>query len=342
MAHLELKKAIDRAVLPATMIPSFRTAMAIEKKVENNLLLTTWGGIGDQACSEPTLRHAFKAFKNCRISLQSPIPELFSHLPFHEVFDSKNIKPNLENYFEFRMIEPPTHLTWEFFSHCLTNCVDYPSLCAFRMQLPVSEREIYLTGQKRSDISFTGINPIFVHAGKHWPSKTFPKDWWDETLSEIIKMGLTPVLIGADADDNRGTVDVNTTGCLDLRNKLSVTETIWLLQRAKVLLTNDSSPLHMAASTDPNEKRTTGHCHIRFIATCKHPDYITHWRKGIWQYREINLGLGGIWDMVDHCPNQKEEIKVDQVDERVLRSWLPTPKSVAESVKEASDNFWKH
>ena len=126
---------------------------------------------------------------------------------------------------------------------------------------------------------------VVVHAGKHWPSKTFPKDWWDAVLAELKSRGFIPILIGADADDNRSTVDVDPTGCLDLRNKTSLTESIWLTQQTKVLLTNDSSPLHMAV---------TGDAWIGFVATCKHPDYIKHWRNGQWSWRMENLGSWGV------------------------------------------------
>ena len=106
---------------------------------------------------------------------------------------------------------------------------------------------------------------------------TFPKAFWDKVINRLCDRGLTPILIGADADDNRSTVDVDASRCLDLRNKLSLTESVWFLQNATVLLTNDSSPLHMAASGD---------AWIGYIATCKHPDMITHWRRGRWQWRE--------------------------------------------------------
>jgi hypothetical protein len=116
-------------------------------------------------------------------------------------------------------------------------------------------------------------------------------------------------------------VDVNPEGCLDLRNKLSINDSIWLLQRAAVLLTNDSSPLHMAAS---------GKAFIGYIATCKHPDLITHWRQGKWQWRETNFGKGGIWDTVNFCPNKGEKVEAEFVDQKLLESWLPDPYAMAD------------
>lgn len=315
---------VETFIVPSEWIPRYRTSRAVQRGVEKNLLFRTWGGIGDQICAEPTLRYAFKTFKDCRISLASERPELFSHLPFKDVYNLNTEQFDASKYFVFETIVPPAHIVSQYVSHCLTNCVDFPSLCALRSQLPNADKEIVLKPVlpiESSIANFDHKNTVCIHAGKHWPSKTFPKDWWDAVLSGLVENGIKPVLIGADTDDNRGTVDVNPKGCIDMRNKLSILESIYLLQQTPVLLTNDSSPLHMAASGD---------AWIGYIATCKHPDYITHWRHGEWQWREVNLGKGGMWDLMDNCPNKKDGVTVEFVDEATLRSWLPEPKEVVE------------
>ncbi len=130
------------------------------------------------------------------------------------------------------------------------------------------------------------------------------------------KTELFPILIGANTDDNRGTVDLDPTGCLDLRNQTSLNDLMWILKNAYCLLTNDSSPLHIAAA---------GRAWIGFIATCKHHDYITHYRQGVFGWRMKNFGRGGIWDYQNYCPNVAQTIEVDKVDPAILDSWLPDP-----------------
>lgn len=315
-----------RIQIPAMMHPAFRSAVAIERNLHRTLMIKTWGGLGDQICAEPTLRHALTHFKDCTISLASHIPEVFSHLKFEKVFDSREVTPNWENYFVFETITPPndSNMVWLFFNHMLTNCVDFPSMCAFRKQLPNAEKEIVLCPTETENTKQLEGYPIFIHPGKHWPSKTFPPSFWNAVIRELVDSYYTPVIIGADSDDNKSTVDVNTDGCIDMRNKLSLNETIYLLQRSKVLLTNDSSPLHMAASRNPNDP-ATGKNWIGYIATCKHPDLITHWRSGQFAYREVNFGKGGMWDIVDDLPNKSEDVLVDKVDQKLLESWLPDP-----------------
>lgn len=313
--------------LPMSHLPIFRTQLAIQNGVERKLLFRTWGGIGDQLCAEPTLRYAQRTFKDCEFYLASELPFMFRHLNWKRVFDLREETPNYSKYFLFDTITPPdeSNLVWQFFSHMLTNCVDFPSMCALRLQLPIEDRVIQL--EPIGDTIDEGLRQeifggIFVHPGKHWQSKTFPKGFWDRVLAGLRARGHRPIIIGANADDNRGTVDVDVTGCLDLRNKLTVEESTWALKNASVLLTNDSSPLHMAAC---------GSAWIGFVATCKHPDMITHWRRPnelltpVWQWRERNFGKGGIWDIIDFCPNKKQKVEAEFVPPEILESWLPNP-----------------
>lgn len=324
----------DSVKIPVSHHPIFRTQIAIQKGVERRLMFRTWGGLGDQICSEPTLRYALKMFKNCEIYLAAERPELFSHLTFNRVFNLTDVVPNYDKYLVFETITPPdeSNMVWCFISHLLVNCVDFPALCALRSQLPVADKDIQMSPARPNksehwhDILEARDNGILIHAGRHWQSKTFPASFWDRVTAKILAAGIKPVLIGDEADDNRGTVDVDAEFCLDLRGKLSVEESTWLCINSKVLLTNDSAPLHMAAP---------GRAWVGYIATCKHPDMITHWRNSnaltnlsghnIWQWREVNFGKGGIWDVVSFCPNQEQTVEVEFVDQKLLESWLPCP-----------------
>jgi hypothetical protein len=316
----------DSIIVPFRHLPAGRTTIALKNKVEKNILIRTWGGIGDQICSEPTLRFALKNFKSGeRITLASEMPELFRHLNFFDVYDLKKERPVWDDFLCFETIvnHDGNSLVPQFMSHSITNCVDFPSLCAFRCQLPIADKEVVLKPECPENPELISLandqRHVLVHAGKHWPSKTFPKEWWDSALDSIKKQGLVPVLVGKETDETQGTVDTDTAGCVDLRNKTTVMETVWLSQKLKLVVTNDSSVLHMAVSGD---------AWIAFFASAKHPDYISHWRNGTWSWRMQNLSLGGMWNIMDNCPNRSGETRIDQVDEATLRSWLPDPEIV--------------
>lgn len=318
----------DRISVPLQQLPSFRGGYAEERGVDKNLLFVTWGGIGDQVCAEPTLRYALETFKDCEISLASERPEFFQHLNFKDVFNTKKVMPLWENYLRLDTIVEATtqqSLVPQFISHLCTHCVDFPALCALTTQLPIADREIKLVPSEADFETVRGhlgslLRQVVIHPGKHWQSKTFPCEFWNAVINELVNYRVKPILIGGSADDNRTTVDVDASNCLDLRDKLSLMESVALLQTSKVLLTNDSAPLHMAASGDN---------WIGFVATCKHADFITHWRNGEFGWRMKNFSKGNVWDYMFFSPNQRKTLEVEFVPEAMLESWLPNPREYA-------------
>lgn len=333
-------------IVPAMLSPDHRVCLAIQNGAEKNILIVARGGAGDQVCAKPTLDHIFRYFVpyGCEISLAAHdgLQELFRDLPFKRIFDLREEMPIWDNYYVIETINDLTAQdTWvsladEFFNHCGIQAGNYAAILATRGQLPVAEREIVFDPLvvKAELVEVAAMsNAVVVHPGKHWQSKTFPKWWWDDVLLNLRKEGLTPIIIGANRKDT-GTVDVETEGCVDLRGQTTMIESIWLLQRSKVLLTNDSSPLHMACSRSSDGQ--WGKAWIGFVATIKHPDYIMHWRFGKWAWRQKNLSLGGIWTELDCTPgaeNPKFE-GVEKVETKTLLSWLPEPIDVAKWAKE--------
>ena len=316
------------------LLPGYKMQASKDRGTEKNLLLKTWGGLGDEICAEPTLRFALDTFKDYEISLCSRYPDFFQHLKFKEVFNVlQNQTPKFENYHCFDLIGITGTLPWEFLCHVYLPCVDAPTLYAFRGTLPNSCKEIKLVPSVEN---FTVVDHmidliikkpwIIIHAGKHWQSKTFPKKWWDRVLEIIIGRGVIPVLVGGvtvpspdelkQGQKNRTTVDVETNGTVDLRGKLSLMESIALIQRSKVVLTNDSAILHMAASSD---------AHIGYITLAKHPDHLTHWRHGQWGWNMENLGRGGIWENSDMLTG----VNLQDIGNKIF-DWLPLPETFAE------------
>lgn len=321
--------------IPAMELPSFRIHVAVQKKVENKILLCTGGGIGDYITAEPSFRFAMRNFKNCEFYLLSQIPDLFRHLSFKQIFNEKREeKPKFDEYFTFRSMPDHEGVQSEFITQLWTNCVDYSSLNMFRFQLPPEDREIKLVPSARDLLAAEQVQnrDVAIHAGMTWQSRTFPESWWNAVLKAIIKAKGRPLLIGARSADDRGTVNVDVQGCLDLRGKLSVMESVAVLQKTKVLLTNDSAPLHMAASGDS---------WIGMISTARHPYYITHWRKGRWSWRQENLSRGGLWQTYSVCPNQVKQVNISVCDPEELLSWLPEPEYCAEWAMEKIDGLHK-
>lgn len=313
-------------LLPSMLLPSFRLNLSIQRRTEKNLLFRTAGGLGDIVCAEPSFRYAVSHFEDSAISLVTDFPDLFRHIPFVHVYDGKKEKPLDAGYFVFHTLEDHDHLQSEFVAHPLCHCVDYVSMTMFRSQLPCADRCIKLVPDaKEKTKALSLIDPttdVVVHPGRSWQSKTFPKDWWDTVLTYLMACGMRPVLIGNNSlYPERGTVPVNALGCLDLRDKLTLMETTAVLQTARVLLSNDSMPVHLASS---------GNAWIGFVSTVRHPDHIYHWRNGgEWAWRMQNLSRGGDWVNRNVAPNNLEGIAFDKVDPEKLLCWLPAPEEFA-------------
>lgn len=313
--------------LPARFVPSFRVVQAAERGVVNNILFRMHGGLGDIICAEPAVRYALKHFKGQKFSLATLYPGLFQHLTFDKVYDLTEATDGAVKSSSFLIYEntdTSNELAAEFICHPLMHGIDYASMYMWRMILPKEDREMLLVpSQQELDLAAALIdiaNDIIIHPGKTWQSRTMPKKFWDKIIAGVVKAGKRPVIIGGSVDNGRAsTIDVDATGALDVRNKLSIMETVAVLQRAKVLLTNDSSPLHMA---------TTGEAWIGFFSTVKHPDHLLTYRHNVWAWRMQNLALGGVYETLDACPNKQHSVSVSEVDVLDLLRWLPQPEEV--------------
>lgn len=313
--------------IPAMEIPSFKMHVALQKGNARKILIRTDGGLGDYITAEPAVRWAAECMrKHADISVATEHPELFRHIQLENLFDLKVEKPPYEDFIVERTLYNPEHLHGEFVGQITTHAVDYSALCLFRSQLPVAYRNIRLAPapeeQQRANAALPA-GAVIVHPGKSWPTKTFPKSWWDRVTNWIVKAGCVPVLIGQSSEKTGfGTVPVRTDGCVDLREKLSIMETVALLQLAKVVVTNDSSPLHMAAS---------GAAHIGFISTAKHSDFVTHWRfngtQNEWGWRMKAFAKGCISDSMNLCRNHDKNLDFSAGH---ISDLLPEPSEVAE------------
>lgn len=332
---MELREDVQTSI-PSMEIPSFRTMIANQRGTLKKILVNVRGGLGDAACAEPSLRFALDTFKDSEVSVATLCPELFEHLKFKKVYDLREQKPKWERYNVLHSFFANDTLSGEFLNHAIIHPVDYTSLCLMKSQLPVSYRAISFPVSKLDsdaiDESFGRFNSVVVHPGRTWQSRTLPADFWDAVIAEIKRLGAVPVLIGgAPSGGDKGTLAVDTSGCVDLRNRLSVARSVAVLQRAKAFLTNDSAPLHLAA---------TGNSWIGFVATVKHPDFLKHWRvrpdgEIEFGWRMRNFSRGGAWEILNLCPNNPEQIRLDEVQEHVLRAWLPDPKEFANAAVEA-------
>jgi len=130
------------------------------------------------------------------------------------------------------------------------------------------------------------------------------------------------VLIGNDC------VELDGRKCLDLRGKLSLEDFAWVCKNSQRLITNDSSPLHLAAC---------GGGKVAYLSTVRHPDLLMHWRsphacvQAQFGYNMRCFVEGEPWRLFDNCPNNLGEQRIDRFPIDVkIEDYLSDPEEVIE------------
>lgn len=283
-------------------LPAIRIAKSLLARSEQNLLFVVAGGIGDRVCAEPTLRYALKEFIDCDISMVCDTPELFIHL-LHGHRRIEHVYFKAEEVPENTYLPIYTYgqgLSNQFFNANLMNSIDFASISALRGQLPHPYRAPILRPVEPKINLVFEEKDVLLHLGKSWPSRTFPAAWWKRIVHAACAQGRRPILIGKNCVD----LDVRNYDVIDLRDQLSLNDFMWVCQKAPALITNDSSPVHIAA---------TGHAKIAFVATARRPDLLLHFRDGGFGWRMKDFSMNEMWKWFDNTPNSLSENRADEV-----------------------------
>lgn len=319
--------------LPAHAIPSFRAQLAVQNGLQKNFLIWVAGGIGDAICAEPSIRWALSKFTDCKFTLATEHIDLFRHLfdsrfldnSLVEIIDLKTTKVSshdlMDNYYVFKTLVPSGHLQAEFIPHMFTHCIDYHSQTMWRTQLEPHEKDLLLLPNVK-EFKYAEKFDVLIHPGLSWPTRTFPREWWQEVADRLKQLGLNVGMIGGVNEGIKGTWDID--GITDLRMR-PLMDSVALCHKAKLVITNDSAPLHMAASSSQ--------AFVAYLSTVKRPDLLAHYRCGQAGYRMKNFSRDGQWSMVNMNPNNNDQIRFDLLGmERMTTHWLPTPHDFIESL----------
>ena len=171
---------------------------------------------------------------------------------------------------------------------------------------------------------------IVVHPGRWWPSKTFPVEWWQEVVDKLSEK-LCVGLIGKTIDEKQGYVAID---CpkdgIDFRDLTTLGEMIALISLAKVTLTNDSSPVHIAGAFDN---------WLVAIPTCKHPDHMIPFRNGTQYYKTKVLYKKLLLDDLEirHTESYPDTIDTIPVG-KSLYDYLPDTDTVVKEIFNIYEN----
>jgi hypothetical protein len=305
---------------------------APDYKYKKHIYINVTGGMGDQLCAEPSVRWMKKNFyPDDEVIVATHYPEFFKHIDNIEIVEHGKAELKEDTpYFITESLPGPDTITWFVVSHLLCHTVDYCSIALMKRTLPLSEKTIKFEINEKDyyslikKLGFKNISEyIVVHPGKHWNSKTFPKEYWQKIIDglgkNVIVIGKTlkgdPPFYKAGA---RGIVNVDTTEVIDVVDKLSIGELAVLLSKAKCLVSNDSFPVHLAGAFDVE---------IFLIPSCKHPDHVLPYRNGSVCYKSKSFYKRLVIDDVESKPTQIYETSAE-IDDIDWNKYLVEPKKI--------------
>ena len=124
-------------------------------------------------------------------------------------------------------------------------------------------------------------------------------------------------------------MDMDCEGVIDLRNLLNLRELITLISQAKLLISNDSAPVHIAEAFDN---------WIFLIPSCKHPDHILPYREG-GQYHKAKVFYKRLTcDDINSTPTNLDGAGVDIISTGNILDYLEDPKVIVQAVDTRNSN----
>lgn len=301
---------------------------------KRNIVIVTTGGMGDQICSEPVIRYMKNnIFVNDYITVVSHWPRLFKDIEDIKVIARENYE--LQNRATLVLYANPDEQDSEHhLSHVFFHPTDFSAFSLIKKSMPIEDRKIGLKANVEDFVDlfdFCDINDldklILIHPGKWWESKTFPIEWWQELINKLDESGFRVGLIGKTIDEKQGYLPVECPpNGIDFRDMISLDSLIALISQAKILITNDSSPIHIAGAFDN---------WIVTFSTAKASYNILPYRNGSQYYKALSLekkllidDLNLLW--LDHKPQTIAEMPKG----KNWSDYLPEPDEVLEKIKE--------
>jgi ADP-heptose:LPS heptosyltransferase len=290
-----------------------------EYKYPMNIFIQVSGGLGDQVCSKPSIIELREnIYPDANIIIETHYPYLFNDIDV-KCYKHGEYVSNFENpHYKMQSFPDTKSALFSLLSTMECNLSDYCSIALLKRILPMNKKNIKLPYDETKIKDLLDItklkniddlkNMILIHAGKNWETKTFPSIWWEKIINGLIEKNVKVCLIGknGETDDETGVVKVNIpSNAINTIDLLNLPQLITLIGTSKILLSNDSSPIHIAGAFDN---------WIYLIPSIKHPDHILPFRKGSLNYKSQSLYKKLVIDDFNIKPNMTKDIVMDKMN----------------------------
>jgi hypothetical protein len=307
---------------------------------KRNVVISVSAGMGDQLCTEPVIRYTKKhIFPDSDMKVVTHHPRLFQHIKEVEVLDYNTYKGNDDATLVLHSC-PDDKDSEHHLSHVMFHPTDFSSISMIKQTIPPDEKDIKLEVDPEDFseiIEIAGITDlrefVLVHPGKWWPSKTFPVEWWQKIIDDLVEEGYKVGIIGKRMDDKQGYVDVTCpSGAVDFRDLTTLGGLIAIISQAKITITNDSCPVHISGAFDN---------WLVVIPSAKWPWHIIPYRHGRQDYKVKALYKKLTIDDLDinftsFSPDTIDIVRGDMLD------YIPDPEEVIKNVNEINITIEKN
>lgn len=316
-----------------------------EQFSKQQIVISISAGMGDQLCAEPVVRYIRNNyFPKAELTVVTHHPRLFEHIKGIDLLSYKQYQGKQDATLVLYTTPEDKH-NFHSLSHVMFHPTDFASISTIRKTLPLIDKPIKLKVYDEDIAEIIDIigedvdlkDLIVIHPGRWWKSKTFPIDWWQYIIDELSKNHKLAIIgkeLSNDEDNKKnkqqGYLPVTCPkNCFDLRDLTSLGGMIALISQAKMTITNDSSPIHIAGAFDN---------WIVTVPTAKHPDHILPYRMDengyIHQYHKAKSLMKKLTlDDLDTCWLSEEPDTIDMV-KGDIRDYIPEPQEVVNTVNE--------
>ena len=257
------------------------------------LLIINAVGMGDALTTTPAIRKLSNIYSS-KISVISKYHDLFKNNPY------------IENNFRFdEIIDKSQYEVFSLFEqHSTCNINKIQTLrkhhacctqrsCAYDLGFDLLNDELQLDFFPNNSCiyNFKSFgNYICLHTTSNWKNRTWSQENWQNLSDEISKLGFNIAIIGKDYEETNFDKSICYKKCfvpsgknvIDITNDGSSINDLWhVINNAKIIVTLDSGPLHLAGTTDT---------WILQIGSARHPEFNSPYRKGSQKYKHIFVG----------------------------------------------------
>lgn len=252
-------------------------------KPNNSVLFAVSGGLGDRILMHPIITYFRRHYRH-KITVVSNVSFLYDNIP-----DITNLTPNDEydytQYHVYTPFMPRNYLMYQLINSNNINHLDYLTINTIQSTLPNPEDKLiqiplcdtHLSQEILSKIQPILDNYLLFHFSNSEPLRHIPSDYVENLLSGLAANLKIPIVIVGKTQNDLGNGSLHfrapfRPNVIDLRDQTTVAEAVFLAQKARIVITSDSYPLHTASSINSN-------AHIFYFSYFKHNGYLAHYRR---------------------------------------------------------------